>query len=163
MPSPGRSSRSPQTLAPRPARPYPARSLKPSHSLASSLQKPVAIRFHYAIHFSNLRSRFPPCCWIRCLKHRLCTSARGSNSLDSGHLSKFIASYFPKWKCLEVSAPVLAVTPKEHRRPELCSETRLYPLLSGETLLFVELDYSSPADGANRWTVMLFAAQIAVE
>jgi hypothetical protein len=32
-----------------------------------------------------------------------------------------------------------------------------------DALLFVKLDYSSPADGANRWTVMLLSAQIAPE
>jgi hypothetical protein len=69
--------KNPLTTAPRPARPYPARSWKRAHILTSSLQKPLAIRFHLAIHFSNSRSGFPPCCRIQCLKDRLRNSIRG--------------------------------------------------------------------------------------
>jgi hypothetical protein len=50
---------SPQTSMLRPARLYPARKLKPAHILASSLPKPLAIHFHYAIHLSTFGSRFP--------------------------------------------------------------------------------------------------------
>jgi hypothetical protein len=65
------------------ARACPIFLLKPSQGIffrspRTSAPKPVAIHFHYSIHFSNARSLFPPCSWFECSKDRLRNGAASS-------------------------------------------------------------------------------------